>query len=429
MRGHAFAAPPPSDPLFPNAADLPVLFLDVEESRRQQTLIPQGGRQVEDYPAGCVLVIPSDAEIPVTRWVWSPARQAGNQKRVHLVIRSDVPGQRPRMIGSGIRGMLRVFSGGGRQTALTLENLDITGGRYGDAFRPDSLSRLDMRNVRISGGCNCMMLPTFPTVANLTGCDFGHGGFGDGQTHTVYVNYIKRIAVDRCRFHSPKTQGHALKTYAQSTVISHSHIASWLSEDDYDAGYGGNLPLLDIGAWGQSLVTDCVFTRLPPARDVCIDYRNRQWPKGYSSYAPPDWGTAAVPFGLVDNADQKNPYLFNHFVANNVFENGALPSGGVSGPIREHGGYALRNNGTAPWASGVTVPGQLQARPLGWSSRHERAVVWMWKNEVRGVPFDGWYLDRPYRYPMLTAPVRRSAERPEFSGLTGEIYEQLLGQA
>lgn len=424
LAGPAGREPDPAQ--FPRPKDLPVLTLDVAESRRRQTLVPTGGRRIEAFPNGCVLVIPGGVDIPVTNWAWSPSGQAAGQGGIHLVVKGDTPGQRPRLVGVGSAAMLRVYAGAKRPIALTLENLDVVGGHYGDAFRPDNLTWLSMRRVRISGGRNCMMLPTYPTTADLDDCEFRYGGFGDGQTHTVYVNYIKQLTATNCRFHSPKTQGHALKTYARSTVLNRCHIASWIDREDYDRGFGGDLPVLDIGAWGQSLITGNVFTRLPPARDVCIDFRNRQWRKGYSSYAPPDWGTAVVPFGVVDNGDPANPHLFRHFVANNVFENGVAPSGELSEAVRQNPGFALRNNGTAPWASGGYREEHLQVRPLGWSRRHERAIVWMWNNKVKGVPFEDWFLDKPYGYPDLFAPVYQSAEKPAFEGLTQQRYAQLL---
>ena len=391
---------------------LPLVPVDMDASRARQTLVLAGGRQAEDYPAGCRITLPAGAALPIRKWTWRPARQAGAARDVRLVIEGMPGGPRPRLVSVGEGEMLRVMTAKERVSAIGFRNLEIIGNPREDSFRPNGLSFLEMDRVRMVGGRNCMLLPSFPTLVRFRDCEFMHGGTGNGYSHSIYLNHIKRLEARNCVFHSARQPGHAFKGYAAETVLEGCAFYSWRTKKDLADGYGGELPLLDIGAWGHSLITGCRFWRRAPARAVCIDVRNRQWRKGYARYVPEDWGTQVVVPELIDNRDLSNRHLFHHLIVGNIFANGVLPDGSLDPGIQANPGAALRHNGTKPWQSGGKVEEAWMEERGNWLPHQERSIVWMGNNRNEGVPFEAWALDHPFRKPGTKTPVRDIAALP-----------------
>ena len=325
---------------------------------------------------------------------------------VRLMISSPDP-KRPTLLeATGEGEPLRVYAAPGRDAGLAFRNLNIRGAGRVDAFRPDGLSQLWMDRVTIQGGRNCMMLPFHPTRALIENCGFFHGGFGDGYTHNVYINYVAEVVIRNCRFHSPRRLGHALKCYAARSWIEDSYFASYENEEDLDQGYSGELPLLDMGAWGHSVIRGNLFKRRGPSREVVIDYRNRQWRAKQGTGLPEDWGTKVIPHDQIDNRNRSSKGLFHHLLMDNRFENGIRPDGSQDGSWSFTGGSVARNNGTAPWNSHGGSDPAWRSRIANWQPHHERAILWHRGNRFSGKPFEKNFLANPFEISDLTTPIR-----------------------
>ncbi|MCA8970319.1 MAG: right-handed parallel beta-helix repeat-containing protein [Planctomycetes bacterium] len=74
-------------------------------------------------------------------------------------------------------------------------------------------------------------------------CHFEHNGFGDGQTHNMYVNRVKSLTVLYSTFERAKI-GHQLKSRAERTLVLYSRL---LDTDDGNASYSIDLPNGGIG--------------------------------------------------------------------------------------------------------------------------------------------------------------------------------------
>jgi hypothetical protein len=61
------------------------------------------------------------------------------------------------------------------------------------------------------------------SVLEIENCEFGHNGFGDGQSHNVYIGTIKRLSVTGSYFHHARV-GHLLKSRAAENFIFYNRL-------------------------------------------------------------------------------------------------------------------------------------------------------------------------------------------------------------
>ena len=411
---------------FRNSGSLPRVFLDVERSLAEQDLITRDGIRFSHFPEPAELLLPPDLKLPLKKWAWNPASQK-NSQAAQLVIRGMDPERPTTLVAVEDRDFLTVNDSGQRESRFGLMNIDLKAGPGGDAFRPTSLNYLYMSHLRIEGGRNCMLLPSYPMVAEIEHCDFYHGGRGDGYTHNVYVNYVQEVHFRQCRFYAPRRLGHVLKSYGAFNWIEDCYFSSFETFEDQERGFTGELPILDLGAWGNSIIRKNRFVRRPPARNVVIDYRNRQWRSGKSKYAPPEWGTSLVPAAKIDNGRIDNPHLFHHILEENIFENGVMPDGRIYEGRDFPKGAMARLHGTSPWNSHGDVEEGTPKKPSGWQAHQERALLWHRGNEARGLPFEKNFITRDIGYYGLAGLVRSmdADEKAIITRILGEKYRAL----
>ena len=393
-------------------ADLPYRRLDVEKSIARRSIVLADGRGLGAFPQGCIVAVPAGVRIPLPWWSWRLRRGGGYADGARLVFRKEGEGKNPLFFAPGKQGVMAVTNNARLQIGLSLEGVDLQAGIGGAALRPVATRHIGLKDMKILGGKNGLEVPSWPCIVEIDNCEIAHCGRGDGYTHNLYVSYVEKFTARRSRFHSAKPEGHAFKCYARFMDIRDCLFANWLEWDDLKDGYYGLLPPLDLGAWGQSLLINNTIYRRDPARNVCIDYRNRQYARGYSKYVPAGWGTTVADYRQVDNRDENNPHLFRHLLYGNRFLNGVLPDNSIDAAIRRDPGYALRNNGSAPWASHGAREDKQARRPDDWQPRNERVVIWAVKNRFEGVPFRRRYLTAPNKNPSDTAPVIESETLP-----------------
>jgi Ca2+-binding RTX toxin-like protein len=74
-------------------------------------------------------------------------------------------------------------------------------------------------------------------VAKITNSEFYHNGYGDGQTHAIYIGHISQLTVDSCYIHDTLV-GHHIKSRADTSIITNNR----LSDDNGTSSYSVDLP-------------------------------------------------------------------------------------------------------------------------------------------------------------------------------------------
>tara|TARA_R110002096_G_scaffold32807_3_gene95277 strand:- start:3682 stop:4866 length:1185 start_codon:yes stop_codon:yes gene_type:complete len=388
--------------------------MDVAASIEKTTFITKSGR-FDQMANGAIIMIPAGIDIPVSWWRLNIRKNHKMNDGARVILKGADRNRRPRLMSSGNKGVLITRNQSDRRVSVELENMVLKGGIGGNALHVLKTSRLRLVNVLISGGKNGLFVPTHPTDIEIIDSEMKHCGYGGGFTHNLYTSYINSLTVRNSKFHSARAQGHAFKDYAKHLDVRDSYFAHYETDADLADGFFGELPVLDRGAWGTTIAVGNTFVRRGPVRPKVIEIRNRGYPPGYNKYVPKGWGTQEVDYHLVDNRDPSNPYLFKHLFYDNTFKNGILPDGRLDPLIEQKPGSMIRNNGSAPWGVRVKGEGGDAPAPSDWQPHYERAVVYLAKNRMEGVPFVPLADRSPYRYPNLTTPIRESDDLPEWA--------------
>lgn len=361
-------------------------------------------------PDGFIAIIPS-GKYELTNATYQITRNRGYNYGARIVFRGEISedGAHPELTIA--KGTLAISEHRktDKQTvfaAFEAENLEINSPATGLNGGPGVFLRYyRYENVLFSGGFkNANFLANWPTIGIYNNCVFARGGRGDGLTHSFYGGYVQTVVAHNCLFTSPNKEGHPLKVYATQIELRGCTIANWWHENDMEEGYYGDQTPLDIGAWTQTVISDCHFFRRGNSRrtrnNPFIDIRNRVYEKGTSKYQVVDFGTDGVEFDYrdVDNkvgtplaSDPAPPLLFRHLIVNNKFYNGILPDKSTDLFIEDKPGYLIRNNGANyNWAhgKGALESSDLQYRstPTDYGVTNERCVVYTYGNTTFGVP-------------------------------------------
>ena len=408
----------PSEPSPPNwfipAADLPVLHLDPAASAAAGRIVTRGMAR-DELPWGAVILVPGGATIPARWWGIRVRPHTGLNDGARIVLRSADPAKPAHLAAPGAEGVLELQNRSARRVLFEVEDLMLSAGPGGDAIRIDRASAVNLRNLTINGGKNGIFASHHPTDILIDRCEIRHGGRGDGYSHNIYIGYVRQVRIQGSRIHAPAAPGHCFKCYAQSLDARGNTFAHYLETQDLASGHFGGLPLVDRGAWGETVMADNLFIRRGPVRQAVIDLRNRSFPVGFRPHVQPGWGTETVSPAAVDNRDPHNPYLFRHLFLRNTLANGILPSGALDPHIVRRPGIFLRNNGSAPWyakAGGKLANGQP---PPGWQPWQERTVAYLWENRLEGIPPETLAQRWAYRRRDIPTPVREWRRLPAWA--------------
>ena len=125
---------------------------------------------------------------------------------------------------------------------LTIDNLEFSGATVPDGngagIRYEG-GRLTITNSWFHNNQNGILAASSPTgTISIDRSEFNNNGFGDGQTHNLYVNDIARLTITNSYFHDVSV-GHEIKSRARETIITNNRIADG---PDLSASYSIDLP-------------------------------------------------------------------------------------------------------------------------------------------------------------------------------------------
>ena len=135
-------------------------------------------------------------------------------------------GGRVRLIASGMAAEgkgIWVLRGG----SMTVQGIDFTGARVPDkngaGIRLES-GRLTVRDCSFTDNQNGILTSNNPMVElDISDSEFGHNGYGDGQSHNLYVGEIAHLTVTGSYFHHAYV-GHLLKSRAALNHILYNRL-------------------------------------------------------------------------------------------------------------------------------------------------------------------------------------------------------------
>ena len=137
----------------------------------------------------------------------------------------------------GVAGLSRLVASGHsaegkaifvvRGDAVTIENLTFSGARVpsrnGAGIRHET-GRLRVRDCIFVGNEEGLLTGNDADAElAIEGCEFGHNGAGDGQTHDLYVGSIAKLFVTESYFHHANV-GHLFKSRALESFVFYNRL-------------------------------------------------------------------------------------------------------------------------------------------------------------------------------------------------------------
>lgn len=109
----------------------------------------------------------------------------------------------------------------------TVENIEFTGcavkDRNGAGIRQEGRN-LTVRKCFIHDNENGIFAgDNLPSEINIEFCEFAHNGYGNGQSHNIYLNYIKTFKMKGCYVHNANA-GNNVKSRAQNNFIAYNRL-------------------------------------------------------------------------------------------------------------------------------------------------------------------------------------------------------------
>jgi len=402
------AAPTPPVTGTPNTSHLPILELDVQKSAEQGKIITKG-EQYNRLETGVIIQVPENADvIPIGPVELRYDHNSPIKGDTAAVVLRGTKDNRPTFLNdTGKGGGIGLFANNHVKPRLTfiLQDIDVDtrSTTSASAIGARHLADFVLRRMKIQGGKNGIFSAHQPSTFLFDEIDVSLSGNGGGKTHCCYLNYADKVTVRNSRFHAANGLGHAFKCYARVRDIRNSTFASYLSQEDADNGFTGQLPPVDLGAFGTTVFARNLVRRVgPDARISFAEIRNRRYPEE-DLIAPEGWGTDEdeVDYRDVDNRDIDNPHLLHHVFSDNVWQNDV------------DGGFLVWNHGTAPWDREVRGSDIVRSVPADWAYHNERAVVWLHDNTIVGNALDSIANPVPFKQPGLKTPIREVDELPD----------------
>jgi hypothetical protein len=170
----------------------------------------------------------------------------------------------------GVGGRARLFADGRNAQGKAIwviagANVTVDNIEFRDAKVPDQ----NGAGIRAEGGDLTVRNSAFfdnedgilgGDGANVTieRCEFGRNGFGDGQSHNIYIGFANRLVVTSSFFHQAKS-GHNLKSRAKDNRIEHSYFM--------DGPSGTSSYLADFPSGGAVYLRGNLFHKGPNAEN------------------------------------------------------------------------------------------------------------------------------------------------------------------
>lgn len=190
-------------------------------------------------------------------------------------------GEYPRDVGTWTKNCLRIKGVGGfahmqsegqsaQQKAIwvvqgdytTIENIEFSGcsvpDKNGAGIRQEG-ANLYVQNCYFHDNENGILAGNNPeSVIYIDNCEFARNGYGDGQSHNVYVNHIAEL-VFRYNFSHHARVGHCLKSRAARTVVLCNHFS--------DFADGNSSYLIDLPNGGSAIIEGNLLFQGPNAEN------------------------------------------------------------------------------------------------------------------------------------------------------------------
>jgi hypothetical protein len=160
--------------------------------------------------------------------------------RAHNLTLRGVKG-RPHLIAQGDLAegkAVWVVKGNGMRVA----NIEISGAKV--LHRNGAAIRLEGRNLTLEqcyfhdNENGLLTGDKIGSTVRINHCEFSHNGYGDGQSHNIYVGRVKELIVTSSYLHHANV-GHNLKSRAARTEVRYSFLGD---EDTGNASYEVDLP-------------------------------------------------------------------------------------------------------------------------------------------------------------------------------------------
>ena len=181
---------------------------------------------------------------------------------------------------------------------MQVEGIDFSGARVasrnGAGIRFER-GRLILRDCGFFDNENGILTAGDPAAElEITGCEFGHNGFGDGYSHNLYVGPIGKLTVSGSYFHHARV-GHLLKSRAAENHILHNRLTD---EEGGRASYELEFPNGGIARVQGNIIEQGTRTENP----VLVSY-------GAEGYLPRRNALYLVNNTLVDDRPEGGVFL------------------------------------------------------------------------------------------------------------------------
>lgn len=284
---------------------------------------------------------------------------------------------------------------------MSVDGFDFIGARVPDrngaGIRLEK-GKLLIRNCRFIANENGILTANQPdTVLKIENSEFGHNGYGDGQSHNVYAGAIAELSVTGSYFHHANV-GHLLKSRAAVNRIFYNRLSD---ESDGRASYE-----LEFAIGGMAYVVGNIIQQGPLTENphlISYGAEGYKWPRNgiylvnntlvdgsakggvFMRVRPGDVTILAVNNLLVGNGRLKTAgageYHNNYSASPDNFDPADMyrlkPRSTLQGNTIEQppvDGVKLQPDAEYTYPTGtraiigtITLPGALQARPAGRS--------------------------------------------------------------
>ncbi len=149
-------------------------------------------------------------------------------------------------------------------TDVTIDHLELSGAAVSDRngsgirYQGGTLNIVDSYIHDNQEGLLATPLTPGQGTVNILRSEFSHNGFGDGQSHNIYVNQVAALNIDQSYFHDAVV-GHEIKSRAERTTITNSRVQNGPN--------GSGSYVIDLPNGGNALIQGNVIEQGPMAQN------------------------------------------------------------------------------------------------------------------------------------------------------------------
>jgi Big-like domain-containing protein/parallel beta helix pectate lyase-like protein len=223
-----------------NGEEYMTIAAAVAAAKDGDTVQVQAGTYVNDYPTG-----------PITKSI----TLEGVGGMVKMVSTGLIPND---------KGIL-VINSRYSNADVTISNFEFSGAAVADhngagiRYQGDNLT---LNNCYFHDNQEGLLAAASPTgTITINNSEFAHNGYGDTQTHNLYVNQIASLTINNSYFHDVNGQGSEVKSRALNTTITNSRIDDLNATSSYS---------IDIPNGGRTVIQNNVIEQGPFSANPAI---------------------------------------------------------------------------------------------------------------------------------------------------------------